>query len=180
MHLIKRIAQRRHAPRRLLDSRRDRHTTLSCYLVMLLKFYRGSWEMDRHETLDDAYRFSHNLLYPSLTNYLDPITADQRDATWPESRALTNASSSITGPRAVFTITTPFFIFANSAKFQTYVQRQIQAQNIGSRKQFVEAYVFGACCVFTAHLSSVVATNSSHTKNAQGLALRVVTKRRRR
>lgn len=86
-------------------------------------------------------------------------------------------------------------LFAYSQKFQTYVQRQVQAQYIRSRKQFIEAYVFGACCVFTAHLSSVVvdglhakdihfdlqvSADPSHTKNAQGLALRIVTKSRRR
>jgi hypothetical protein len=52
---------------------------------------------------------------PSCTLGSSSNTSSPHEATWPESKALTSASSSMTGPRAVFTITTPFFIFANSA-----------------------------------------------------------------
>jgi hypothetical protein len=78
---------------------------------------------------------------------------------------------------------------------QTHVQRQIQTQDIGSREQFVEAYVLCTGCTLTAHLSSVVvdglhakdihldfqvSANTAHTENAQSLALRIVAKSRRR
>jgi hypothetical protein len=52
---------------------------------------------------------------PSCTLGSSSNTSRPQEATWPESKALTSASSSMTGPRAVLTMTTPFFIFANSA-----------------------------------------------------------------
>ena len=79
-------------------------------------------------------------------------------------------------------------------RLQTHVQRKVQAQNIRSREQLVEAHVLCTSCALTAHLSSVVVdglhtkdihldfqipADASHTKNAQSLALRVVTKSRR-
>jgi len=80
-------------------------------------------------------------------------------------------------------------------KLRTHVQRQIQAQDIRPREQLVEAHILCASCALTAHLSSVVVdglhtkdihldfqvpADTSHTKNTQSLALRVVTKGRRR
>ncbi|KAG9533620.1 hypothetical protein KCU93_g200, partial [Aureobasidium melanogenum] len=67
MHLIKRIAQRRHAPRRLLDSRRDRHTTLSCFFVMWLKINVFRDRTNEFSLGDGLHHIPDSpLLHPSL------------------------------------------------------------------------------------------------------------------